>query len=1050
MYLHRLGFGAIGPFPGEHVIDLGQVGASGLFLLDGPTGAGKSTVIDAIVFALYGKVASSAASDDRLRSAHAAPDTESYVDLVFETPAGIFRIRRTPAYARPKRRGAGTTMQKASVKLWRLAQVPPADQVADAVGELRSNRPDEVGVELRRIIGLDRDQFVQTVVLPQGEFAEFLRAKPEDRAVLLQRVFATEVYDRLSSRLTELSRNAARRVEVAEQNVRAAVEQFIGAAGVDHLRAEALRNPAAVSAAQPAAPARSGDSADLAGPECLGPVVPGASPADPGGSFGLDRAGRVAVEVAALDATAAELGARADGARHALDVARAAVDDGRAMAALIQRRNDLRSEEVALAADSARIAEVRKRRDAGDRAAVVWPALQGSRAATAAKDAAAGRLEAARLELPAAVREDEMPVLATLRDEVGAALTRGLRLLEVGNQIPVREQLIADRRKELDRIQEERTRLIADLVDRPTMRAELVDDQRATDRAVTAEPGLVAAVDRCREIHTAAAAAAAAVVGLRAASTELATRQQVATAAVAHESALRTAHIAGLAGELAAALIPGEPCPVCGSDLHPHPAAVDAAAVDGAEVEAAEQLRVVAGEQAATAASRVAAIKERIALTRAAAGGVEPAEAAQALARAQDELAANRALAARATAAVQAVGDFDQATAVLSDREVAIGAEIVAAAAELTQLTEALAADRAEIAAELASITPLLGTTPVSMAAGHDLLTAYARHLDGVLTAAAEFATARSAAADRVAEVAELANRQGFTSAEEAADAVVDPVELALIDEEVVAYDSACVRLRVALADSEFVALTEDAAVDLAALTEAESVAAQAARTAAESHSVAVRAAQSARAAQAEVVAATEAWTTARTEAGPMARLATLASGTGADNTKAMSLTTFVLIRRFEDVVAAANDRLREMSSGRYELKRSESKEDVRSRRVGLAMRVVDHVTEQERDPRTLSGGETFYVSLCLALGLADVVTAEAGGVELGTLFVDEGFGSLDAETLDVVLAELGRLRAAGRVVGVVSHVEAMRQSIAEQVRVRPLPGGGSTLDVRG
>ncbi|WP_304441371.1 SbcC/MukB-like Walker B domain-containing protein, partial [Cellulosimicrobium sp. CUA-896] len=197
------------------------------------------------------------------------------------------------------------------------------------------------------------------------------------------------------------------------------------------------------------------------------------------------------------------------------------------------------------------------------------------------------------------------------------------------------------------------------------------------------------------------------------------------------------------------------------------------------------------------------------------------------------------------------------------------------------------------------------------------------------------------------------------------------------------------------------------------------------------------------------LAAAVDAWHAARDEAAPAVRMATLAAGTGSDNARALSLATFVLVQRFEDVVAAANERLAEMSSGRYELVRSTTREDVRSRRTGLAMKVLDHVTERSRDPRTLSGGETFYVSLCLALGLADVVTAEAGGVELGTLFVDEGFGSLDAETLEVVLGALGRLRRGGRVVGVVSHVEALKQAVAERVEVRPRAGGGSTLSVR-
>jgi exonuclease SbcC len=135
------------------------------------------------------------------------------------------------------------------------------------------------------------------------------------------------------------------------------------------------------------------------------------------------------------------------------------------------------------------------------------------------------------------------------------------------------------------------------------------------------------------------------------------------------------------------------------------------------------------------------------------------------------------------------------------------------------------------------------------------------------------------------------------------------------------------------------------------------------------------------------------------------------------------------------------------MSNGRYELERSDDREQRSGRRLGLALRVLDHHTESTRDPATLSGGETFYVSLCLALGLADVVTAEAGGVDLGTLFIDEGFGSLDQETLDVVVTELARLRASGRTVGVISHVDAMKAVIPERIQVRRADKG-STLEV--
>ena len=247
MHLHSLTFQAIGPFAGRHRVDLASLGASGIFLLDGPTGAGKSTVIDAVVFALYGKVASEAASDDRLRSAFAAPDVESFVDLVLEVPSGVYRVRRTPEYRRPKKRGTGTTVQQASVRLWRLVGPPSSDadpDAADPPGELLSARLDEAGDEIRRIVGLDRRQLVQTVVLPQGEFATFLRAKPEDRAVLLQKVFGTELYHRAAARLAELARAARTRSDGARQGVRGAVERFAGAAGLVPDDARSLREAA--------------------------------------------------------------------------------------------------------------------------------------------------------------------------------------------------------------------------------------------------------------------------------------------------------------------------------------------------------------------------------------------------------------------------------------------------------------------------------------------------------------------------------------------------------------------------------------------------------------------------------------------------------------------------------------------------------------------------------------------------------------------------------------------------------------------------------------
>src|SRR5690606_8692759 len=179
--------------------------------------------------------------------------------------------------------------------------------------------------------------------------------------------------------------------------------------------------------------------------------------------------------------------------------------------------------------------------------------------------------------------------------------------------------------------------------------------------------------------------------------------------------------------------------------------------------------------------------------------------------------------------------------------------------------------------------------------------------------------------------------------------------------------------------------------------------------------------------------------------AGAVVRVADLATGRSADGER-IPLSTYVLMRRFEDVVAAANTRLAQFSDGTLELERDTGARG--ARKTGLDLKVIDHRTDQRRLPETLSGGETFFVSLALALGLADIVTAEAGGVQMDTLFIDEGFGSLDPESLERVVSEIGRLAAHGRTIGLGSHVTEMKQQIHEQIRVRRLPDGSSTVSV--
>lgn len=1017
MRLHTLTMQAVGPFAGRYTVDFAALSAGGLFLLEGPTGAGKSTVIDAVVFALYGKVASAAASEDRLRSAFAGEDVETVVDLVFETGSGVYRVRRTPAFDRPKRRGTGTVRQQATVKLWRLTAAPErAGDVDDADGELLSTRLDEAGAELTRVVGLDRAQFVQTMVLPQGEFAAFLRADPEQRRGLLQRIFGTEVYERVQHRLDDLRREAQRAVADARTQVQECAARFAGASGADEDGVAALREAAAA------------DPADVA------PLVD-------------ERLAALRAEVGEAERTARAAAERATRTRAAADTA------GQRLR-LVRRRRTLEVERDRLAGAADQHAADLARLDRARRAVVVRPALRGADEARAvlagaekelraALDAAPGGL--APRDVAAALADAALPRLLTaVREAASAAVATLRRVVALEDGLPRRE-------RELDRlrdVQAARARAIADadelLAERPAARTALGD-------ALDAATGLAAtAPARARDLEDAEAVLRAvhdladAETACTAAEDARAQAVAAARAAVQEEARLRTARLDGFAGELAAGLVPGAPCPVCGGTEHPRPAALHADHVREEDVAAAETLRRSAEEAVRDRDARLATVTERCATLRERTGGTDAPAATAEVERCRTALAEAQA-AGRARDRLRAeLAEHDRVTDELRTARARLGEEHGEAVHALARAEQDLDRDRAEVEAARDGHPTVLARQGAEQGR--------VDAADAVLGALDRHAHATRAAAERTAELAGLLAEHGFPAEEDARAAVTEAADVAAVERAVEAHRTAVALVEDGLRDPELADLgAED--VDALAIRVAELEAALAEATATADAAAALlgsvrdRADRAADAAG-HVTGAARALAAAEADAAPVVRMARLAGGADADNARALSLATYVLVRRFEDVVAAANERLREMSDGRYELERSDEREDVHTRRTGLAMRVLDHTTGSARDPRTLSGGETFYVSLCLALGMADVVTAEAGGVELGTLFIDEGFGTLDPHTLDAVLAELGRLRAGGRVVGVVSHVEALKQSVAERIEVRWRGDGSSTLTV--
>lgn len=1063
MQLRTLTVQALGPFAGRHTVDFSALSASGLFLLDGPTGSGKSTLIDAVVFALYGKVASADASDDRLRSAYAADDVPTVVDLTFEVASGVYRVRRSPGYDRAKKRGTGTVRQQPSITLWRLSADDDGSGDPDDVpaGEVLSTRLDEAGAELQRVVGLDRTQFVQTIVLPQGEFARFLRADPEQRRGLLQKIFGTEVYDRIGRRLVELRRESAEAVAAARAGLTTAAAHLVGAARLDTETADRLRHDLDEALATGTVDAVSG-------------VV-----------------GTFAADVTSAATTAHDLAAAAE--RRRAD-ARTALDEATRTAELLRRRDALRAERAALDEAEPLHRAARARLTTARSAQSVRPLLHRSDEARVALESASKALDAAvdaapsdlaelarrswpddaepagrsgsrgaddgGAALPGAVGSAQPTLFDVAVEAVGSASPAGeRRLLDVAREQAVAqaaaiERLVAveagleARRQEVRGaragVDDLRTEIgVHDtwLAARPEERAALVTAHREATELAACVPERTAALEALTDVASALVALDEATDRHASAERRLASSARAAAAAVQREATLRTARIADLAGELASALADGDACPVCGAVEHPAKAALGADHVTADDVQDAEDARVAAEHDVRAAESEVARCAERVTALARQVDGATPDDVAARLAAAHEALTAARTAVADAARLARDVEAHDTATARrVSLRQDAVTA-LAAAEVRIEALVQQLDAAEAEVVAGRADHP--------TVAARHAALRERAAAAGTLADALVAVERAHTDDTVRRAELADGLAQHGFASADEARDALVDPAVLDELTSTVEVYVAAVGRVRAGLAEDAVAGLPDDLVVDLAEAREAE-------RTARVEHEAAAGEARSARdradavqAATAAVVAAAERLVERTAAHTPVARLAAVAGGTGGDNAHALSLATYVLTRRFEDVVAAANDRLLGMSDGRYELVRSDVKEDVSTRRTGLSMRVVDHRTGHQRDPRTLSGGETFYVSLCLALGLADVVSAEAGGIDLGTLFVDEGFGSLDPHTLDQVLAELGRLRAGGRVVGVVSHVETLKQAIADRIEVRPTPHGPSTLTVR-
>ncbi|MFF7471976.1 AAA family ATPase [Streptomyces sp. NPDC008092] len=995
MRLHRLDITAFGPFGGSQSVDFDALSAAGLFLLHGPTGAGKTSVLDAVCYALYGTVPGARQTGQglTLRSDHADPATRTEVRLELTVAGRRLEITRQPPWERPKKRGAGTTLDKAQTWLREY------DAKAAAWKDL-SRSHQEIGEEITQLLGMSREQFCQVVLLPQGDFARFLRADAGARGQLLGRLFDTQRFADVEKRLAERRRTTEARVRDGDS---------VLLADAHRMQQEA------------------GDAMEL----------PEAAPGEPGLAAAVLAAAAVARSTARERLTVAHC--RLTAAESAQFAADRALADVRELARLQARFAEARQRAGRLEERAGDHLAAQARMERARKAAAVAPALELREAAEEEHRRVAGAEVRARALLPETLAGAGAAGLAAAARKAAEELGG----LESARRAERRLAEVVDERGRLDRQERDDEDTLREaagwLAGWDARRAGLqsrVDS--AQDAATRAEQLAVQRDPARRRLEAARLRDELGRDTDEAQRTALASAERAVDART-HWLDLKEQRLNGIAAELAAQLTKGEPCAVCGATEHPAPAEKFAGHVDRAAEEGALAALQRADEQRARDERRLGTAREALAAATAEAGDTPTAELASQASELEREYTQARGAGSALHAAHEELRLAEQERERrLTERQQAE----VRAAARLTR-REGLDAEQAALEAELDRAR---GSAASVSARAAQLERQVALLTDAADTARAAEDTARHLK-DTDARLADAAYRAGFDTPQAAAAALLDDTAHRELQRRLDERQSEEAAVRAVLAEADTAAAAQRPPADLDAAERTAALAARRLRDAASARDRAARSCAELDRLSARATEGVRRLAPLREEYDRVARLAGLTAGTSADNERRMRLESYVLAARLEQVAAAATVRLQRMSSGRYTLVHSDDRTG--RGRSGLGLHVVDAWTGRERDTATLSGGETFFASLALALGLADVVTDEAGGVSLDTLFIDEGFGSLDDQTLDEVLDVLDSLRERDRSVGIVSHVADLRRRVHAQLEVSK-GRTGSALRQRG
>ncbi len=903
----KLKISAFSSYSGTTVLDMDKLGKNGLYLITGETGAGKTTIFDAVTFALYGKPSGNNRDSKMLRSKYADPDTPTEVVLTFEYKEKVYTVKRIPEYERPAKRGGGVTLQRAEAEL-----ILPDGKVI--------SKARDVDAYIRDITGLDREQFSQIAMIAQGDFLKLLTASTEIRQEIFRKLFSTTLYERLQDKLKAELSGVKKEYEAAESSVK----QYIS--GTVCEKNSQYRKP-------------------------------------------LERAKNAELSFEETKELMKNIIAEDEAAEKALEEEISEIQSKIELsAARLSKAEEYRKAEFSLkAAKEERI-----------KLSDVSTELK-----KAVDEETKKQPEADSLRREAAIIEAELPRYSELEETITLLAETEKKISEGGKKLKEYETQKSRLTAEAEELSEE----LKNLENTGELKEKLIREKEQAENEKERLILLEKTAEQYNKIRE----------SLKIKQDFYKLAAEKAQGLSEKYSKQYKAFLNEQAGVLAETLAENEPCPVCGSLHHPEPAQKSPAAPDKEQLKKLEK-ECKEAEAAANAAS-IAAGKLNGEF-----GAVKANLEQQLSAFSESPTVENAAVLAK-----EKISEIKEAIKALKNK-------ISAEDSRLLRKNELSAAipEKQKLISDISARAAALKET----AAADETLKAQTQKRINRITEKLMFKSAEEArgkiksnseAAEKIVKVLETA-KEKYRECENSLALLTGKTEQ--LEKQLSAGCETNIE-----AESSLKKKLEDERAERTKLQKNISVRISANRTAVQKISE--------KASELSEIEKRYSY---------IKNLSDTACGNLSGKEKIM-LETYVQAAYFERIIHRANYRLKLMTGGQYELRRRSTAENNRSQ-SGLELEITDHYNGTVRDVKSLSGGESFKASLALALGLSDEIQSAAGGIKLDTMFIDEGFGSLDENSLQQAINVLSELTGEHRLVGIISHVSELRRRIDKQIVV--------------